>query len=247
MFCPHCGKEVADHQAFCQFCGSMLTEPASASGERTNTPWEDRSSSGLFQGLFKTLKASVFSPADFFKKMSLSGGIVDPLLYALICCMIGLTFRYVWQIALQGAMKDFMPPEMNAAVGSMFQSVGIAFLAVMAPLSVILWQFVLAGLLHLILMMVRGANRNFEATFRAVSYSTGPALFMVIPFCGDFIAGLWTVIMIIIGLKEAHATTGGKAAFAVLFPLILCCGLMALAFLFFMGAVVAAFSAMVHP
>ncbi len=45
----------------------------------------------------------------------------------------------------------------------------------------------------------------------------------------------------IIGLKEAHETSGGKAAAAVLFPLLFCCGLAVLAIALFMGAVAASF------
>jgi hypothetical protein len=45
----------------------------------------------------------------------------------------------------------------------------------------------------------------------------------------------------IIGLREAHGTTSGKAAVAVLFPLIFCCGLIILAVALFMSAVAASF------
>ncbi len=247
MFCPHCGKEIAEGQAFCHHCGLKVSEPAPGAGGRVKTPWEDRETQGFFGGLFKTLKDALFSPTDFFKKMPVTGGLTEPLLYALIIGMVGLMFMYVWQILLQGTMQSYMTPEMKAASGyHLFQGIGIAVLAVLTPFLIILGLFISSGILHLFLMMVKGTRAGFEATFRAVSYSYSPYIFMIIPFCGNFIAGIWTMVLLIIGLKEAHETTGGKSAFAVLFPIIVCCGLIVLAILLFVGTLAAAFGTMMQ-
>jgi uncharacterized membrane protein len=66
----------------------------------------------------------------------------------------------------------------------------------------------------------------------------------MVPFCGAIIASLWTIVLAIIGLKEAHGTTGGKASFAVLFPLIMCCAVAILFFLLVLGTVAASFGTM---
>jgi hypothetical protein len=95
-------------------------------------------------------------------------------------------------------------------------------------------------------MIVRGAKNGFEATFRVVSYSIGAYVFLMVPFCGAIISGLWTVVLAIIGLKEAHGTTGGKAAFAVFFPLIMCCAIVMLFSLLVLGTVVSSFGTMPH-
>ena len=67
-------------------------------------------------------------------------------------------------------------------------------------------------------MMVKGAKPGFEATFRVVAYGYSANIFMVIPFCGGILPLVWAVVLSIIGLREAHETTGGKAAFAVFLP-----------------------------
>ena len=41
--------------------------------------------------------------------------------------------------------------------------------------------------------------------------------------CGGVIGFVWLVVIQIIGLGPAHETTPGRAAFAVLFPTVLCC------------------------
>jgi hypothetical protein len=99
-------------------------------------------------------------------------------------------------------------------------------------------------MLHLFLMIAGGAKAGFEATFRVVSYSVSPFLFMVIPYCGMPIMMLWALTLAMIGLRDAHETTGGKATAAVLFPFLFCCGMMVLSAVMFMGAIASSFGAM---
>ena len=55
MFCPHCGKEIAEHQAFCQFCGgsTAAVSPSQRSG-RAKTAWEEEGTQWTFGGLAST-------------------------------------------------------------------------------------------------------------------------------------------------------------------------------------------------
>lgn len=248
MFCPHCGKEIADNQAFCQHCGSRISpEPVPGMGGREKTPWEDRDNRGFFGGLLKTVKAALFDPTDFFKKMPVTGGLADPLIYALIVGMVGMMFSYLWQILFQGLIQSYMPAEMKTMQGyNMFRGIGLAFMAFIAPFIVILGLFISTGIMHLFLMMVKGARAGFEATFRVASYSYSTNLLNVVPFCGGLIAMVWSIVLLIIGLKEAHETSGGKAAFAVLAPFVLvfvCCILMVF---LFMGVLAASFGSMMQ-
>jgi hypothetical protein len=246
MFCPHCGKEVADGQAFCQHCGVRIAEPgvtglAQGVG-RSKTPWEDRENLGFMTGLFRTLKEALFHPTDFFRKMNVAGGLTDPLIYAMIIGMAGLMIFYFWDILLHAPMRHFMTPEMRAASErSMFSTLGASFTAVLTPFLLILWLFVISGMLHLFLLMAGGAKAGFEATFRVVSYGISPFIFLIVPVCGMPVTWLWSMTLAIIGLKEAHETSGGRAAVAVLFPLIFCCGMAILAVALFMGVVAASF------
>jgi hypothetical protein len=248
MFCPHCGKEVADDQVFCQHCGARLSEEAAPGamlegatlgGGREKTPWEDREARGFFGGLFKTLNESLFRPSDFFKKMEVTDGLTDPLLFALIIGMVGLMSSYFWQIVLKSAIQGMVPGMQAAAGQSLFQGIGMTILAFLSPFLIILGLFISSGILHVFLMMVKGAKHGFEATFRVVAYGYSANIFLVIPFCGGLLAGVWAIILYIIGLREAHETTGGKAALAVFLPVVVCCGLLMIAAALFMGAVAA--------
>jgi hypothetical protein len=46
----------------------------------------------------------------------------------------------------------------------------------------------------------------------------------MIPFCGGWIAMVWNIVVEIIGLARSHEIDTGKAALAVLLPIMVCCG-----------------------
>jgi hypothetical protein len=97
------------------------------------------------------------------------------------------------------------------------------------PLLVTVGIFIGAAVLHLCLMLVGGANRSFETTFRVVGFTAGAAnLFSMIPFCGGIIALVYHIVLQCIGLSRAHPTTTGKALMAIFLPMIVCCGLIVL-------------------
>lgn len=233
MVCQQCGKEISEGQTFCHHCGA----PAAGRPRdtRMRTPWEDRSGHGFVKGLIRTIKESMFNPTEFFKSMPVTGGLTDPLLYAMIIGMIGTAFSYLWQVIFQATLMSCIPLDMEIVPDY------IAVAAVIMPFMIIIVLFIWSGILHLFLMMAGGAKAGFEATFRAAAYSNGPLILNVIPFCGGVIAWIWSIVLVIIGLREAQKASTGKAVFAALAPLVLCCGLM-LAGMVMMGLMAAAAS-----
>jgi len=189
------------------------------------------------------MKDSLFAPTNFFHTMNVTGGITDPMLYALITGMVSWMVYYLWQIVLHDPLASYMPLK-GSSDFAVLQGTGIVAVAFCMPFLLIASLFIWSGALHLLLMMVRGAKNGFEATFRVVSYSVGAYVFLMIPFCGAIISAVWTIVIAIIGLREAHGTTGGKASFAVLFPLIMCCAMASLFFLLIVGSVAASFGNM---
>jgi hypothetical protein len=247
MFCPHCGKEVNDDQVFCHHCGGKIAAETSASYQRTGTPWEGRTTRGFTGGIIATLKESLFRPSSFFRKMPVTGGLTGPMLYAMIVTMTGIMASYGWQILVPDAFHRYLPHDWKGAAGiDVVSGIGLAVLAMIMPFLIILILFLWSGILHLLLQLVKGAGNGFEATFRAAAYSYGANVFLVVPFCGGVIASLWGLVMIIIGLKEAQGTTGGKAAFAVVFPLILCCAFAVFVVLMVFGTIAASLGTISH-
>lgn len=103
----------------------------------------------------------------------------------------------------------------------------------LSPLLLILTLYVVAGITHAILTLMDAGNKGFNTTLRVFTYCYSPALFCVVPILGNLVALVWMSVLSIIGLREAHGTTSGKTATAVLAP----CGCVAL-LLFLTGILV---------
>jgi hypothetical protein len=222
MLCPSCNREIPEQPGviFCPYCGWKTTpEPLKS------CPWEERESLGFITAVTSTLKESLLKPGEFFRKMPVTGGIGSPLIYAMIWGTLGMMFAVVWQILSGGMLEMFArPPGLRHEFGPRY----LLALAVLSPLFAIMGLFIGSGILHLCLMLIGGNKKGFEATFRVVSYSYGAQIFSAIPFCGGFIGAIWMIVIEIIGLKEAHGISGGKAALAIFLPLIFCCVLAAI-------------------
>jgi hypothetical protein len=250
MFCPHCGKETSADHPYCPFCGkSLAIEPGPSAGAtlRGPTAWENRRTLGMLPALMATAKAVLFSPAEFFKRMPVTGGLSDPLVYGLIVGMAGLLALSLWDLALHDSLQGFMTAEMRAASERGMLRRETSFLAsLFTPFLMILWLFIVSGMLHLVLLLVRGARAGYEATFRVVAYSVSPFLFLIIPVCGMPIVSVWTLVLAVIGLREAHDIPGSKAAFTVLFPFLFCCGAAFVGLMLLMGTLAASFGALMQ-
>lgn len=188
-------------------------------------PWEDPGRS-VFDGLFETVKLLAFDPGEAFRRMPVSGGIGRPLFYAIVLGWVSIAFAVFWNVLLQGVSLPFLQSmEDVAGMGAMYGfTIGWALLmVVLAPLFVIIGVFIAAAILHLMLLMLGGADNGFEATVRVVCYVQTAQLAGIIPFCGGIIALIWTVVLYVIGFSTAHRTSQGKALVAVLLPVVLCC------------------------
>ena len=200
---------------------AVTAAPAPAA---SGLPWEHRQQLGLIKAWFDTVSLLITRPSDAFTMMRPEGGMMDPLLFGLIGGCAGS----VVSILLQGLISSIPA---FAGRDDIFDHFGIshfAFIiiyAVFSPVLVAIGLFLGSAILHVCLMLVGGANRSFETTFRVVCFTGGAAnLFSMIPMCGGIIAAVYHIVLNCIGLSRAHPTTTGKALLAIFLPLIICCG-----------------------
>ena len=192
----------------------------------TGLPWEHRAQLGFVKSWFDTVSLLITKPGDAFKLMRPEGGLLDPFLFALIggCAgsIVSLLFQGLFQ-SIPGMISGHNPNPFDVFGLGLWGF--ILIYALLTPFLLAFGLFVGGGILHLCLMLVGGANRSFETTFRVACFTAGSAnLFSMIPICGGLIAGVYHLVLQIIGLSRAHQTTTGKAALAVFLPLIVCCG-----------------------
>ncbi|MEY2548706.1 MAG: hypothetical protein QOD64_1288 [Verrucomicrobiota bacterium] len=197
---------------------------AQAPAAGTGLPWENRQQIGLVKAWLDTVSLLIAKPSEAFAMMRPEGGMMDPLLFGLIGGCAGSIVSILFQ-ALLRFIPGFGGRDDLFNMFGISQWVFLVIYAVLSPLFVLMGLFLAGALLHVCLMLVGGANRPFETTFRVVCFTAGAAnLFSMIPMCGGLIAAVYNVVLECIGLSRAHQTTTGKALMAIFLPLIVCCG-----------------------
>ena len=204
--------------------------PAGGDGARSGLPWEHREQLGLVNAFIETVKLVLTDPNRAFTQMRTTGGIGEPLLFGVIGGSIGTMIWIVLSLIINsaGAFASLAFARNSALGGMLGFGLGGAWAIVrliMAPIFIVIGLFIWAGIVHLCLMLVGGARKDFEATLRPLSFAYGStALFLIVPCCGGLVALVWGLVADCIGLARSQEIDTGKSALAIFLPLILCCG-----------------------
>lgn len=200
----------------------ILTSPVMpAAGARSGLPWDNREQLGWFNALLETIQEVLLRPTEAFTRMQREGGLVNPLLYTLILGMVGAVAGFIFSVGFR-AIGIGGENGLGALLGAGASSFAILILT---PFLIIIFTFIFAGIIHLVLMLLSGANQPFETTLRVVCYASGSAsILQLIPLCGSLIASVYSLVLNSIGLARAHETDTWRGVVAVLSPVLLCCG-----------------------
>ncbi len=207
----------------------VIAVPEPPSGPRTGLPWENRNGQGVVAAFFETVRLVLTNPGQAFTQMKTSGGFTDPLLFGLIGGSIGVIIYTLFALMMHslGLFASMASREsaLNGMMGFGLGGAMIVFRLILTPIFIVIGLFIGAAITHLCLMMIGGARREFETTFRALSFAYGStSLFLIAPCCGGLIFLVWYLVAQCIGLAKAHEIDTGRAVLAVFLPLILCCG-----------------------
>ncbi len=199
---------------------------------RPGIAWERRSELGPGAAVLQTIRQVLLAPSAAFRAMRVEGGWAEPLAFAVLIGSISLWVAQAWSMLVNTlllGMGGMGAQEIAAANVS-----ELAF-AMAAPLLVCVATVFGAAVVHVLLIMFGGAPRPFEATFRVMCYSWSVGVLNLIPICGVLIGAVWRVVVQIIGVREAQQVPTGRAAAAVLIPLILTCFCLVLAIIASVG------------
>jgi len=223
--CPHCSSKNPESATLCRQCGKELRVEASQSQPDGmipppplappidtseafdyECPWEQRESYGLWNAYFQTAGKCLFNPVELFSRLPPAGGYGNPILFAIFSSalsvpigMLILTFlgKTGFSLSLIGIVLGFVCALVGAAIST--------------PIALFIW----GGLVHGMLLMLQSENRGFQATFRALAYSSAPQLFSAVPLLGTTVAAVYSLVLAVIGLREVHHVSTGKSAAAV--------------------------------
>jgi hypothetical protein len=253
--CPHCHHTLPDHEvSSCPNCGGDPRNAAPPPGPPPSAwppapapagpriAWDDRDRIGFLTALVETTRQVLTAPGAFFRAMPVGGGLASPLLYGAVIGWIGLVasafYQAIFRSVVGSSFGDFGErPEIAAVLGWIEGWGGFVAQVVFGGVFAVIGMFVAAGILHVTLLILGGARRDFEATFRVVSFSQATSVLFLLPFCGQLIGGVWCLVLYVLGLAQAHEIGHGKALAAVLLPLVLLCCCCAGLGLLFAGAI----------
>ena len=176
------------------------------------------------QGFIRTAREVLTEQVGFFRGLPRQGSLVPALVFALIS--VAVTFIVVGLITtlvnvatgVQGA---------GGALGGYI--VSLILIPILATASL----FIAAGIYHLVvILLVKPAGSGYAATFRAIAYpsvlslvtivttilSLIPILGPILGFLISLLVGVAAVVLNVLGVRELHATTTGKAVAVVLIP-----------------------------
>ena len=195
-----------------------LGPPSDAEAETGGTPWERRDDLGLLNGIFRTFKDTLFRPGALFGAQNQPGGFREPFAFGLLVGGVGDMLAFFWPVLLFSLGLIPFGDTISAHLGDIWI---LLTLMVGIPLAVILNMFFYSGVLHLMLLMVRGGEEGYQSTFRVVAYSQAALAWNVIPFMGGWIATVWKLVVQVIGLHEIHHTSYARVILAFLLPFLI--------------------------
>ena len=201
--------------------GEAGREPSGASDGATGPEFDLSDPANSFLAV---VQAIVRTPVAFFGRMPLRGDYLNPLAFSLICFE---TF------ALAGGLVGFVGDLIDPNVG-FIGTLGSFFLFVLLmPVVGVMLVFFSAAIYHLVVyLLARPTASGFEATFRILAYTTivmvplaAVALVVWIPLAGpvlniavSFAAVVYALFLTVVGVRETHETTTGKAILVAVVP-----------------------------
>jgi hypothetical protein len=210
---------------------SALTDPGSVAPpvpvNAEAFPWEQRAEKGFLNALLETIRLVLLEPARAFRMMPLVGGMGAPLFFFVLLTTVGGVAGLAYQLVINAVNPAAVTPEQRMVAEALASTAVLGATIMILPFVFAALAFLSSALTHLALMILGGAKKSFEATFRVTCYAGGStAVLQLLPVCGALAAWIWNIFLMVTGLSEVHGISKGRALAAVLLPTLVCCGLM---------------------
>lgn len=181
-------------------------------------PWPPAEGDSIVDAWGRTWHGASLTPRRFFSQMPRPGSLGAAVLYYLSIGIAVAGAQLFWAM-VRGTGEAPVDARAGPVMPAAWRPL-IDFLT--APVILLLSLFVAAGVTHLLLKLMGGTrsdNGGYGTTARVFAYAYSPQMLGIVPVVGVFAGFIWMVIAAIAGLREAHGTTTGRAAAAVLVPL----------------------------
>jgi hypothetical protein len=205
--------------------------------ELARVPWEDADRT-FPESLTATWLESLTAPARFFRAIDPGVPFARPLFYYLLFSVASALFSVLWGMSGGGLT---LPPELAEALGYAglpgTESRGWLLLEFfLSPFYALLALGMWTIVVHPFVRLFTESRRPLSETGRVFCYAAGPAVLTIVPWVGGIAALFGSFVLVVLGLRERHRTTTGRALAAVLVPAFALGVLAMMAFLFLLAA-----------
>jgi len=171
-------------------------------------PEDEFSISNPVRSFAKVVWRVVTKPSGFFSAIPRRGNLLPPVVFAWICIGIYIVLGEVIKLRLSDTGVEY-PGGFAALTGAILA-------LILAPIGL----FIVAGILHLSVMLIAGSRRSgFEGTLRVCAYTNVANLVSWIPFVG-LVTVPYIIYLAVVGIREVHNTSTGRATISVLVPVV---------------------------
>ena len=169
-------------------------------------------------GFGEKVKGFLVSPVSTFQEVK-EEDLGSAVKYFIV---LALVFSILWAIifaAIGSTITSFMPTNM-LPFGAAMGLVGAVVLFITLIVGLIVGLFIGGAILHIFVYIV-GGRKGYAQTVKAIAYGETPALLLGwIPLIGP-VFSIWALILGILGIRELHEISTGRAVLAVLLPAII--------------------------
>lgn len=164
----------------------------------------------MINQIIEKIRGFLLSPVETFQK-SRDDEVVPALAYFIVLLVIN---GILWALVM--ASRVMIHPVLAVTRYGLGTNPVLVFITGLILVIVLELFFILIfGLWLHLFAYITGARKGIMQTEKAVIYGSTPLLLLGwIPVIGSFIGGIWTIILTIIGLREMHGITTGKAVIA---------------------------------
>lgn len=219
--------------------GAGVPPPPRVSG----TTAEEFNLGNPLQSFLGTVRGVLMHPAGFFRGMARSGDFLNPIVFSVICYLVYFVLDEIAGLVVGGILAAAFDNLQQFGFQAGFSLVTFLIGLIAWPIWSVLMLLLLAALRHLlVLLLVGSTNGGFEATLRVQSYVAATRLVWWVPIIGGIIGFFYSLYLYVVGIREVHTTSTGRAAVIVLAPWAVVFAFIAFFVLIFGAAILTALS-----
>jgi len=172
--------------------------------------------------IVELIKGFLFAPVETFGKVK-GADIGDSLKYFIIILLINIILTSIVTLIIASAVITVIEQAFSGLgiALPLAAGVGILIWAIIMIVLMLVFVFIAGAWLHLWVHLL-GGRKGYIETMKAIMYGATPYMCIGwIPIIGPFIGGLWSLVVEILGIRELHGISTGRAVAAYLAAVII--------------------------